>query len=164
VVAHPHIFKADRPCHVPRRLVRPDRPGSDRPEAGDYTGAHDAGLLWSMTDPGVATIVAPVLTVHLAASLDGRPVATTSLTREWAPPRSANGTRAWRRRASREPGVDPSMAFSRGSEAALLLDIDFPGLIDRFVGGGTQQADALGRLQAWSRLLGFLAARTEPLR
>jgi BAAT / Acyl-CoA thioester hydrolase C terminal len=30
--------------------------------------------------------------------------------------------------------------------------------------GRTQQADALGRLEAWSQLLNFLAARAEPLR
>lgn len=55
------------------------------PVSGDYTGAHDTGLLWSMTRPGMSALIFPatkLMTVHLTASLNGRQVATASLTRE----------------------------------------------------------------------------------
>jgi dienelactone hydrolase len=189
-------------------------PAQAAPVAGDYTGAHDAGLLWSMTSPGVGNLVAPVITVHLAAALDGRSVATASLTRAWAPASiteretsvaregfagtlfsphdttvrrpavlafggseggTANGALVARALAAkgyqalgigyfhvpgqpealenipleyfataarwlaRQPGVDPHRievyGFSRGSEAALLLAVDFPDLIDGVIVG-----------------------------
>jgi dienelactone hydrolase len=189
-------------------------PARTAPVAGDYTGAHDAGLLWSMTDPGAHTLIAPVLTVHLAASLDGRSVATASLTRAWAPPSlteretsvaqegfagtlfsppdttvrrpavlafggseggTGNGVLVAKALAAkgytalgigyfhvpgqpdtlknipleyfatavrwlaRQPGVDPHRievyGFSRGTEAALLLAVDFPDLVDGVVAG-----------------------------
>jgi dienelactone hydrolase len=198
---------------------RPDASGRidlarTAPVTGDYTGAHDAGLLWSMTAPGGHTLVAPVVTVHLAASLDGRSVATASLTRDWAPSSvtaretsvaqegfagtlfrphditvrrpavlafggsdggTANGALVARALAAkgypalgigyfdvpgqpetlqnipleyfataarwlaRQPGVDPHRievyGFSRGSEAALLLAVNFPDLVDGVVVG-----------------------------
>jgi dienelactone hydrolase len=53
------------------------------PVAGDYSGAHDTGLLWSMTRAGGSFYSPPpdAMTVHLTASLNGRQVASASLTR-----------------------------------------------------------------------------------
>jgi dienelactone hydrolase len=53
------------------------------PVAGDYTGAHDTGLLWSMTRPCGSFYNPPpdTMTVHLTASLNGRQIASASLTR-----------------------------------------------------------------------------------
>lgn len=59
-------------------------PATTAPISGSYRGVSDTGLLWSMTTPGGSSYVAPDMTVHLTASLDGRQVATASLTRQLA--------------------------------------------------------------------------------
>jgi dienelactone hydrolase len=198
-------------------------PARTAPVIGDYTGVHDTGLLWSMTAPGVLSYIAPAMIVHLAASLDGRTVATASLTREWVaasvaervttvPQEGFDGTlysprdTATRRPAvlafggseggadtgilvaralaskgypalgigyfgapglpgtlgdipleyfvtalrwlARQPGVDPHhidvYGVSRGSEAALLLGADFPGLVYGVIAGSPSSVVNVG--------------------
>jgi dienelactone hydrolase len=59
-------------------------PAITAPITGDYTGAQDTGLLWSMTTPD-GSFYAPttdLVTVHLTVSLNGRLVAAASLIRQ----------------------------------------------------------------------------------
>ncbi|WP_412738297.1 acyl-CoA thioesterase/BAAT N-terminal domain-containing protein [Krasilnikovia sp. MM14-A1259] len=58
------------------------------PVAGDYTGVHDTGLLWSMTGPDVsyARPSSNQMAVDLAASVGGRRVATGAVVRQLRAP------------------------------------------------------------------------------
>ena len=71
---------------------RPDPSGTvdlatAAPLGGYYTGAHDTGLLWSMTSPDSGYFVGPdLVTVQLTATDNGRQVAAASLTRQLGGP------------------------------------------------------------------------------